>query len=1484
MPDLATVFRDPPARFSPAPIWWWSGDRLDPARLRWQLERLVEGGVHSVVVLNLAPSGPLFGSDPDDPPFRSEAWWAIFQQVCRDARDLGVFLWFYDQIGFSGAELQAEVVRANPAFTGQWLARLVQETEEPLELRCPGGGVPLAACALPLDGAGRPVGPPIPLPLDGESVHWPGGDRGKTRQTRQRHRVMLFYAVDRGFDYFQPAACRALFDQVHGQFEARLGEFFGSVIVGSFQDELPSMPTWGRAFASEFQRRYGYDLREQLVHLWEDLGPESASVRLDYHTLRAELAEAAFFRPLFEWHERHGLLCGFDQQGTARAGHPIQAIDLYADYLRTHRWYSAPGSDHHGEAKIHASLAHLYGRPRVWLEAFHSSGWGGTLEETFDWLLPWLRAGATLYDPHAVYYSTHGGWWEWAPPSTCWRQPYWRHYHQFATAITRLCAVLSEGTHLCDIGVLYPTATVQAGLRLDGPTDEARAAHDTYLALVGSMHWNKPAPGILDQDRRDFDVLDDASIQRATVEEGALAIRSERYRAIILPACRTLQAATARTLVRFVQAGGLLVAVGTVPAHAAGRQPSTADQEAVAALAALFREELARLVATAEEVPQALIALPRLVEAPVPVLVRRSGAAMMVFVPATFPGATRQHPSPDPRQAVYDFDAARYARELVISVNTAEASGLSLNDAPELWELSTGHRRSLPARREGRAIVVSVPFDDAPAALVVWGAGADDRAASNPAGRIEARQPASSPPSSAPQSEERSAAPLPATPSGERVQAVDEAAERAPEPSAIEARGLVIKQVVDQAAERALELSGPWEVELVPTLDNRWGDLDWPPAPGAPPVQRWTFQYRRELPGEDGLATGWMLPAPDESGAWPESVSRGWEEVHATFGIQGWWCGPAQREDLPAPHTGWLAGPTATSKPVEPPDQANSLVAAGWQPAVYSLSRGILRDPLHVLSLGPKGHVPEEFLDFGTVPAGSAVQYRTAFWFPAAASLMLAIGGAAAKEAWFNGYPLGSGGAGYLSLWPVQVAAGWNVLEFRLVAEESATLRAYFALVKEVEAFRRPEWLTPGDGATLQTAHSVLRFERTLAVAAQPRNVRLQLAVDAPARLLVNGREIARQGGFDPYGHQRPARLVRIRAYDLTEAFRAGLNAIAVEVLDAGRPCAVLVDALVVDAAGQRTVLISDETWNITRDGQPVPLALRRRQERDPAWAHLWRRPHPLPDAAWLEGEPPEEVVVPLRPDPWPRGRRVEWLRFRLPPGAQTMRLPLDGDVEEVAVFVDGQRVPAADGVVWLPPAVPADTEPADAAPGGRAAPKIATAAAAQPAAPHTPRLCAVRLVRTTGGLGGALLRGPVTFGVGRGWMEPGSWETQGLAGYSGGVAYRRCVELAETPAQTAAHHVRGQRIWLDLGRVRGTAEVWVNGASAGSRVWSPYRFDATALVRPGVNTVEVHVFNTLAPYLAAVSPTPYVFPGQLVSGLLGPVRLLYTASGAEHP
>jgi hypothetical protein len=67
------------------------------------------------------------------------------------------------------------------------------------------------------------------------------------------------------------------------------------------------------------------------------------------------------------------------------------------------------------------------------------------------------------------------------------------------------------------------------------------------------------------------------------------------------------------------------------------------------------------------------------------------------------------------------------------------------------------------------------------------------------------------------------------------------------------------------------------------------------------------------------------------------------------------------------------------------------------------------------------------------------------------------------------------------------------------------------------------------------------------------------------------------------------------------------------------------------------------------------------------------------------------------------------------------------------------------------------------------------------------------------------------------------------------------------------------------------TAEVLVNGKTAGVRVASPWRVEATGLLKAGENTIEVLVYNTLANHYQTI---PSNYRGNPVSGLIGPVTV----------
>ncbi|UUZ96458.1 hypothetical protein LJK87_20425 [Paenibacillus sp. P25] len=116
--ELRRQFAQADPRYGPVPFWWWSGEEVTAERVRWQMRKFREGGSRNIGIINLAPTGPQYGSVSDRPAYGSEAWWSMFEVALREAERLGMYLWFYDQIGFSGANMPARIVSERPEAAG----------------------------------------------------------------------------------------------------------------------------------------------------------------------------------------------------------------------------------------------------------------------------------------------------------------------------------------------------------------------------------------------------------------------------------------------------------------------------------------------------------------------------------------------------------------------------------------------------------------------------------------------------------------------------------------------------------------------------------------------------------------------------------------------------------------------------------------------------------------------------------------------------------------------------------------------------------------------------------------------------------------------------------------------------------------------------------------------------------------------------------------------------------------------------------------------------------------------------------------------------------------------------------------------------------------------------------------------------------------------------------------------------------------------
>ena len=550
--DVLPGFLTPPAGYGEVAFYWWVGDPLTRERLTWQLDQLAGKGVMGLQI-NYAHSdegGNSYGlTYPSDPPLFSKAWWKLVQWFAGEARKRGMAISLSDYTLSSVGQGQwtDEVLKENPDLHGSTL--------EPVSWECTGGKefsveVPertVGVSAWKTENGSAVAESVIDLRphLQGRTLRWQAPE-GTWKVVAVRSQVQM-----KSIDPLDPRTGPKVIEKFFQRFEDKLPGEAGKALNFFFSDELEfgiRKNLWHSRFADEFKKRKGYDVVPELPALFTDIGPRTPKVRLDFNDVMVALEEESFFKPVLLWHHNRGMIYGGDHGGRGTD------VTEFGDYFRTQRWMNGPGNDQPNlgtdviKTKVHSSIAHLYQQPRTWLEGYHSSGWGTTPSQLVGAGIENYCLGTTLQTFHGLYYTTHGGFWEWAPPCNHFRMPYWKHMGTLMTWSQRLCYLLSQGVHRCDVAILYPVAPMQA------ETDGQKSV-ETAFALASSLHDR----GI------DFDFIDDQSLERATVEKGTLNVSGESYRALVLPAMATVHYSTMEQAKRLAESGGLVIASGVLP-------------------------------------------------------------------------------------------------------------------------------------------------------------------------------------------------------------------------------------------------------------------------------------------------------------------------------------------------------------------------------------------------------------------------------------------------------------------------------------------------------------------------------------------------------------------------------------------------------------------------------------------------------------------------------------------------------------------------------------------------------------------------------------------------------------------------------------------------------------------------------------------------------------------------------------------------------
>lgn len=547
--NLLKNFQRPPLGYGEVPFYWWMGDTLTREHLLGHLEILKNKGISSLQV-NYAHSdkggkswGLTFKSKPE---IFTEEWWDLFGWFMKEANKRGMTVSLSDYtLGVGQEQFVDEALAEHPEITGHELRMEKLYAQGQVDWKLAENPLSIVAYKMNADST----------LLENSATDLIGKVKNKRLEWNSPEgtwAIVHVYTIkkDPSYDPMHPLSGKTYVKHFFQKFEDRFPEDSKNGLNFFFSDELNFQLgnlIWNEYFQQEFIKRKGYDIVPHLAALYEDLGDLTPKYRLDYNDVMVSLSEENFFKPVYDWHEERGLIYGCDHGG--------RGLDVteFGDYFRTQKWNQGPGCDQSHlqknviKNKVASSIAHMYERPRTWLEGFYGSGWNTSSAMLADAIFTNFVQGQNLLSLHGLYYSTPGGWWEWAPPCNHFRMPYWEDMDKLLACTERLSYLLSQGYHRADVALLYPVEPVIAG----NGKGAVNCAFETGRALY--------ADGI------DFDFMDYQSLARAEVKGNELHVSGERFKVLIIPAMQTIQSKSLQKAIEFKKAGGLVICIDIRP-------------------------------------------------------------------------------------------------------------------------------------------------------------------------------------------------------------------------------------------------------------------------------------------------------------------------------------------------------------------------------------------------------------------------------------------------------------------------------------------------------------------------------------------------------------------------------------------------------------------------------------------------------------------------------------------------------------------------------------------------------------------------------------------------------------------------------------------------------------------------------------------------------------------------------------------------------
>jgi hypothetical protein len=537
------------------PFWFWN-DRISPEGVRRQVARMAQQGVKGFFI---------HSRQGLEQPYLSSDFLDLVELAVSEAERHGLTVHLYDEFPYPSGAAGGGVVQADPSLAGTTLC--VTTAKLPagrVRFVLPAGR--LLACAT--------------VPVLGEAPCWDRADDvrdavGMSLTQESYYEAGLQLYNDRRFfanapapvlettlaapcelwavssvaiathkywgnfpDVTNPRAVERFVEMTHERYRRHLGPVLGH-LASVFVDEVE--PEISSSVLAELEQRHGPRLGDVLLAYGAPSHPDHLRARRELGEVRQWLFERSFEEPIARWCHENGLrylgekpsvrlsqLRWMDvpgcEPGHTKAGAPRH--DLLQPEIR-------------GNAKATASAAYFYGKEGSLCECFHSLGWGATLQDAKLIAESLLLLGTRWLVPHAFFYSTRGLRKHDAPPSLL-QMPYWPLFGELSSRVGAISEAFAGTVIDAAIGVVEPSG----GL----PTPEQLSCYEELQHRLMASHL-------------DFLTVDTDILTAGKLEEGSVALRDVRLRAIVVPPMLEPEKLLENWLARFESRKGLVLRV-----------------------------------------------------------------------------------------------------------------------------------------------------------------------------------------------------------------------------------------------------------------------------------------------------------------------------------------------------------------------------------------------------------------------------------------------------------------------------------------------------------------------------------------------------------------------------------------------------------------------------------------------------------------------------------------------------------------------------------------------------------------------------------------------------------------------------------------------------------------------------------------------------------------------------------------------------------